>query len=140
MSVINFETIVEAIGTKIETYSSHSFTQVDRVDWLDADGVFPQGLLDNSFSVFIDEASDDEDLINDDSSLLLVNVQFALNGTKDNYLKYLGFCQDAIQTLDSLPEVAPFQMMKVEPYFACEVVGRFVRVEFENIKFVVKNQ
>ena len=140
MSVINFETIVTAIAEKIETYSSHSFTKVDRVDWLDADGAFPQGLLDNSFSAFIDESVDDEALINDDSSLLFVNVQFALDGKKDNYLKYLGFCQDAIQTLDTLPEVAPFQMQKVEPWFACEVVGNFIRVEFENIKFIVKNQ
>lgn len=140
MSITNFVDIVGDVKRSIEAYPSHSFTHVERYEWVDADGNFPQGLVGGSFSVFVSEVSDDDDLINQDDSILFVNIQFALDALHDNYLKYLGHCQSAIVRLENITQ-DNILISKVLPYFACESTdNRLVRVEFEEVKFTISNR
>jgi len=139
MSVTNFNDIVQSVKDSIEAYPSHSFKHVERYEWLDVEGNFPQGLVGGSFSVFIDSVEDDEDLINQDDSMLNLNVQFALDGLHDNYLKVLGHCQSAIVKLETLTQT-DILIQKPLPYFSCEVIDRLIRVEFEAVRFTIPNR
>ena len=137
--VIDYSDISDTIVNSIESYTSHSFKHVDRIDWLDAEGTFPQGLVGGSFSVFMESADDNEILVSEETSLLEINVQFALDGRHGNYVEELGYAQDAVLNLQDVSG-SYFKIQKVQPWFTCETLGSFVRVEFENVQFIVPNR
>jgi hypothetical protein len=140
MAITNFLDIITDVKKSIEAYPSHSFKHVERYEWVDAEGGFPQGLVGGSFSVFVDEVSDDDDLINQDDNMLFLNIQFALDAIHDNYLKALGHCQAAIVRLENISQ-DNILISKALPYFSCEAAdNRLVRVEFEEVKFTINNR
>lgn len=139
MAVIDFSEVHDAIVDKIESYTSHSFLNVDRVSWIDSEGHFSQGLLGNSFSPLIETSDEYEENVSETVSLLSVNIQFALDGRHGNYTKTLGYAQEAILKLQEVSG-SYFNIQNVKPYFTCETVDDFVRVEFENVEFVIPNR
>ena len=138
--VIDYSDISDTIVNSVESYTSHSFKHVDRINWLDSEkGVFAQGLVGGSFSVFMESADDNEILVTEETSLLEVNVQFALDGRHGNYIKELGYAQDAVLKLQEVSG-SSFKIQKVQSWFTCETLDSFVRVEFENVQFIVPNR
>ena len=130
--MINYNDLVGLVGDKIESYSSHSFTKIDKI-LLDDGGEQPiaAGYAGKGFSVFVESVEDDTELINEDDGLLTLKLEFVLDAYHDNYLKTLGYTQSAVKTLQQVSG-SDFLINKLKPYFTCEVENKFVRVGYES--------
>lgn len=140
MSVtIDYENIVDDIIDQIEAYPSSSFSHVDRVDWIDAEGTFAKGAKDRTFSVLVEELNETEDYASEGVANLSINIQFALSGKNNKYVKHLGYCQEAVLSLEDL-EGDTFRIEQVKPYYVNEVVEDIIRVEFDNVMFLIETE
>lgn len=138
-NVINYKDIVDAVNEKFESYPSHSFRSVDRVEWVDEEGHLAQSDVGNSVSVFVESKVEDEEYASYNVGLLTLNVQFALDALHNNYLSVLGHCEQAVLSLEGVSQ-NNLKIEKVSPYYSCEIEGDLVRVEFSDVQFTSPNQ
>lgn len=132
----DFKGLVDSVKSKIENYASHSFHHIPRSDWLGTDK-FKAAYAGSAYSVLLQDF-DEGDSVSAAHNDATVNIQFALDATHDNYLDQLNYCKEALLQVRQVSGSYSVKD-KVYPYFNCEVVDDYMRVEFLNTIFLIED-
>ena len=134
----DYKAIHDAIKAKIEEYD-FQYQFADEWFNLEVSDEIPQGLPGKAFNVQFGNQEEPKHLHDAITTSTQVVVEFILDAVKDNYLKDVGFCQEAVEDLKSLTvsgndmTVVPPQGHGHERFNRVFVVGDKVILTFDQI-------
>lgn len=132
--MIDYKELVNKVKDTISNYQNRQFSYVERTKWIDNLETFPASNV-NRFTVFVESKTENEESSCINSYILNLNVQFVLEGTNDNYLSVLGYCEEAVKLLRDVSYSA-FKIIKADPYFELTLSNNFVIVNFNGLQFI----
>lgn len=133
--MIRYDKLHDKVVDTITSYASASFEYVNRDRWHDVNENFPVSNL-NRFTVALNNKREYEESNSADEYILNVSVQFALDSTHDNYLKYIGYAEEAVKLLETV-DYADLKILQSKGTWEVTVLDKIMNFNFEDINFII---